>query len=349
MSGGVDSAVSASLLQEQGFDVHGIFMKNWDEDDGTEFCTAVVDYEDAKQVADHLDIPLHPINFASEYWDAVFEDFLLEYRAGRTPNPDVLCNKNIKFAVFKDYAESRGFDLIATGHYAKLVKTNGSIELHRALDLEKDQTYFLQSVPIERLNNCMFPLSDMSKTAVREYAKKRGLHVFAKKDSTGICFIGERRFAEFLNRYVPQEPGPIKDMNGQRVGEHIGLPFYTLGQRQGLGIGGRQDAKEAPWYVQSKHIDGNTLIVTQSTSDLVSSTLIATNLNLLCTDIRDVEHISGMIRYRAEPQPCHVEFEGERLRVRFDEPQRAITPGQYIAFYQESQCLGGAKIETVTE
>ena len=348
MSGGVDSAVSALLLKEQGYDVSGIFMKNWDEDDDTEYCTSIQDFEDAQQVADKLGIPLHPINFAAEYWDDVFEDFLQEYSAGRTPNPDVLCNRNIKFAVFQDYARMQGAEWLATGHYADLRRTDEGLELHRATDLNKDQTYFLQAVPIDRFEQCLFPLADMPKSEVRQLAEKHGLHVHGKKDSTGICFIGERRFADFLNRFLPKKPGPIVDTNGQEVGEHIGLAYYTIGQRQGLRIGGLQHAAEAPWYVKAKHFESNELEVTQRQEDLNASSLVAGQLNFFVDKPEEIERCQGMVRYRATPQPCAIELKDELVHVKFDEPQRAITPGQYIAFYDDTRCLGGAKIQSVS-
>lgn len=348
LSGGVDSAVAAWLLKKEGHDVEGIFMKNWDEDDGTEYCTAVEDLEDAEQIAAHLDIPLHTINFAAEYWDDVFEDFLAEYRAGRTPNPDVLCNRHIKFSVFKDYAASQGVDMVATGHYAQLIRSGTSIELHRALDLNKDQTYFLQAVPKNRFNSCVFPLAEMSKTEVREIARRIGFHVHDKKDSTGICFIGERRFSDFLNRYIAKNPGPIVNTDGRVIGEHVGLPYYTIGQRQGLGIGGLRDADEAAWYVKAKHQVSNALEVTQDQTQLHASALIAKDLNLLTEDASSLHACNGMVRYRSTPSPCRVQFDGDALHVVFERPQRAVTPGQFIAFYAGTQCLGGAKIAQVT-
>ena len=347
LSGGVDSAVTALLLKQEGYEVEGIFMKNWDEDDETEYCTAIQDFEDAQRVADQIDIPLHPINFAAEYWDSVFEDFLSEYAAGRTPNPDVLCNRNIKFAVFQDYAEMRGADWIATGHYARLKRDSHPIELHRAADLDKDQTYFLQAVPIERFERCLFPLAHLDKNNVRATAKRNSLHVYAKKDSTGICFIGERRFNDFLNRYLPKDPGPIVDIDGTVVGEHTGLAYYTLGQRQGLRIGGMRDADEAPWYVMSKRIETNELIVTQNQSQLQASTLCAEEPNWFLEESAQTVRCEAMVRYRSIPKPCAVETDGTDVHVRFDDPQRAITPGQYVAFYDGSRCLGGAKIRKV--
>lgn len=347
LSGGVDSAVTALLLKQEGFDVEGIFMKNWDEDDDTEYCTAIQDYEDAQRVAEQIDIPLHPINFAAEYWDSVFEDFLSEYAAGRTPNPDVLCNRNIKFAVFQDYAETRGADWIATGHYARLERGSHRIELHRSDDQDKDQTYFLQAVPIERFERCLFPLARLTKENVRAAAKQHSLHVYAKKDSTGICFIGERRFSDFLNRYLPKEPGPIVDTEGAVIGEHTGLAYYTLGQRQGLRIGGIRNAKEAPWYVVEKRLKTNELVVTQDESKLEATSLVAEDPNWFIEDASAIDPCEAMVRYRSTPKPCTVETIDTDVIVSFDAPQRAITPGQYVAFYRGSRCLGGAKIKQV--
>lgn len=322
-------------------------MKNWDEDDGTEYCTSIQDFEDASRVADRLGIPLHPINFASEYWDDVFEDFLAEYSIGRTPNPDVLCNRNIKFAVFKDYAEDQGANWIATGHYARLRADTRPVELHRATDLNKDQTYFLQAVPIVRFDRCLFPLALLTKNEVRDMAKRAGLHVFDKKDSTGICFIGERRFADFLNQYLPKEPGAIVDDAGRLIGEHMGLAYYTIGQRQGLGVGGVRDAEEAPWYVKNKRLQVNELEVTQDEETLFSSTLSADQPNFFVENPQTLDRCEGMIRYRGQPAPCSVDVHANYVDVTFDEPQRAITPGQYVAFYQGTRCLGGAKIREV--
>ena len=349
LSGGVDSAVAALILKQQGYEVNGVFMKNWDEDDDTEYCTSIQDFEDAQRVADKLDIPLHPINFAAEYWDDVFEDFLREYAAGRTPNPDVLCNRNIKFALFQDYAEMHGAAWTATGHYARLQRDTERLALHRAADLNKDQTYFLQAVPIGRFNNVLFPLGDVTKHEVRNIAKKHGLHVYAKKDSTGICFIGERRFADFLQRFLPKNAGPIIDTSGKVIGEHIGLAYYTLGQRQGLGIGGLSDAAEAPWYVKSKCFGTNELEVTQSQADLDAVSLSAEQANWFVDDPSQHVRCQGTVRYRSTPKPCTLVIGEDCLNVKFDEPQRAITPGQHIAFYNGTQCLGGAKISSVDE
>ncbi|MGI9293998.1 MAG: tRNA 2-thiouridine(34) synthase MnmA, partial [Pseudomonadales bacterium] len=263
MSGGVDSSVAAYLLLEQGFYVAGLFMKNWDEDDGTEYCTAKDDLADAQQVAERLGITLHTANFAAEYWDNVFEHFLHEYRAGRTPNPDILCNKEIKFKACVDYAQALGADFIATGHYARLQQKSDLTLLCKAHDGNKDQTYFLHAVSALQFEHCLFPLGELSKPQVREIAQRQGFITHNKKDSTGICFIGERRFRDFLARYLPAQPGEIRALDGSLLGEHQGLMYYTIGQRQGLGIGGISDRPEAAWYVTDKDLDSNILLVVQ--------------------------------------------------------------------------------------
>ena len=347
LSGGVDSAVAATLLLEQGFDVVGVFMKNWDEDDGTEFCTAESDYADACTIADKLKIPLEPINFAHEYWERVFAKFLEQYNHGWTPNPDVLCNREIKFGLFLNYANSRGVDLIATGHYARAGTHEGKFALHRGTDLQKDQTYFLSGVPLSKLSRCMFPLAERKKTEVRKIAQDIGLSVHDKKDSTGICFIGERRFKDFLARYIKQDKGEIVDTSDRVVGEHIGLPYYTLGQRTGLGIGGRRDGIEAPWYVMRKRQQTNQLVVTQNDSDLLGDRLEADSMNWLVNDPFDYAECEAMVRYRQTPQACTITFKDKHIQVRFEAPQRAITPGQYAVFYQGTRCLGSALINKV--
>ena len=370
MSGGVDSSVSALLLKRAGYDVQGLFMKNWDEDDGTEYCTAIADLEDAKRVCGKLDIELHTANFAAEYWDNVFEEFLREYRLGRTPNPDVLCNREIKFKQFVDYASALGADLIATGHYARGYWIEGGDEpgdtpaaadpfaalchdpeahdfrLLKGIDSNKDQTYFLQAVPRAQLARCLFPLGDMAKSAVRALAEEEGLHNHRKKDSTGICFIGERRFREFLQRYLSASPGPIIDVEGRRLGEHVGLAYYTLGQRQGLGIGGVQGYAESPWYVAEKRLQENMLVITQNPLDLQSNWLAAGDVNWLLKPKVLPLQCAAKIRYRQQDQPCTVSARADgRLLVTFDSPQRAATPGQHVCFYQDQICLGGALIE----
>ncbi len=341
MSGGVDSAVAAALLLDAGYVVEGLFMKNWDEDDGTAYCTAIADFEDATKVATKLGIRLHSANFAAEYWDNVFEEFLREYAAQRTPNPDVLCNREIKFKQFADYARQLGADFIATGHYARI--QNG--HLLKAIDHNKDQSYFLQDVPLARLTQCLFPLGELSKPQVRARAKQLGLHNHAKKDSTGICFIGERRFADFLARYLPERPGEIVDTKGRVLGQHRGLCYYTLGQRQGLGIGGQRAAADAPWYVAGKETHGNRLVVTQNEQDLCGKWLLTDTFNWLVTPPKLPLHCCVKVRYRQADQAVVVEaVPAGGCRLRFATPQRAITPGQYACLYQGDICLGGARI-----
>ncbi len=346
MSGGVDSAVAALLLKEQGYRVLGLFMKNWDEDDGTEYCTAAADLLDADQVCHRLGIELHTANFAAEYRENVFAEFLREYQAGRTPNPDVLCNREIKFKQFVDYASTLGAHLIATGHYARTERTpDGSVLLKKAADSEKDQTYFLQAVPAGRLRRCLFPLGGLHKSRVRTIARQAGFLNHRKKDSTGICFIGERRFADFLARYVPASPGPIRDPDGVRVGTHRGLAYYTLGQRRGLNIGGLQGRAEKPWFVLDKHPASNTLVVTQEPGHLLGSWLAVGEVNWLIPPPELPLRAGARIRYRQADQPCtlHPRADGSLL-VAFDSPQRAITPGQYACFYRDDVCLGGGVI-----
>jgi tRNA-uridine 2-sulfurtransferase len=356
MSGGVDSSVAALLLLRAGYRVQGLFMKNWDEDDGTEYCTAREDLADAQRVCDHLRIPLHQANFAAEYWDDVFEQFLAEYAAGRTPNPDVLCNREIKFKQFSRYASALGGDYIATGHYARAARVavestaarepmEPDFRLLKGVDQGKDQTYFLQAVPREALARCLFPLGDLRKQQVRAIAEREGLHNFRRKDSTGICFIGERRFRDFLARYLPARPGPITDPEGRVLGEHMGLAYYTLGQRQGLGIGGLAGYSEAPWYVVRKIIEDNLLVVTQNAGDLESNWLEASSPNWLVPGLELPLRCQAKVRYRQADQPCEVTAAGALLQVRFDQPQRAVTPGQYVCFYDGDICLGGALIE----
>lgn len=322
-------------------------MKNWDEDDGTEYCTAEADYADARAIADRLKISLEPINFAHEYWERVFAQFLTQYSHGWTPNPDVLCNKEIKFGLFLEYANAQGVELIATGHYARTETYDGEFSLHRGVDLQKDQTYFLSGVPRSKLARCLFPLAQLTKTEVRTIARNIGLSVHDKKDSTGICFIGERRFKDFLARYVKQDRGEIVDTNDRVIGEHIGLPYYTLGQRTGLGIGGRREGIEAPWYVMGKNQRTNQLVVTQRDADLLNDELEADGVNWLVDDPHKYSECDAMVRYRQSPQACSITLKDKYIQVRFTSPQRAITPGQYVAFYQDTHCLGSALINTV--
>ncbi|MEE4383993.1 MAG: tRNA 2-thiouridine(34) synthase MnmA [Pseudomonadales bacterium] len=348
MSGGVDSSVAALRLLEAGCRVEGLFMKNWEEDDGTEYCTAKEDLADARAVCERLGIPLHTANFAAEYWDAVFEAFLAEYRAGRTPNPDVLCNREIKFAVFLEYAELLGADYVATGHYARLAVDGDRVRLLRAVDEDKDQTYFLQAVPGERFRRCLFPLGDLTKPEVRAIAARAGFENHAKKDSTGICFIGERRFADFLERYVARDPGPIETPDGTVLGEHRGLSFYTIGQRQGLGIGGRRDGDGDPWYVAEKDLAGNVLRVVQGADHpaLFHDRMTVPAPAWIDGAPASPARLTARIRHRQALQPCtlHIEADGAVV-VDFDSPQRAVTPGQWACFYDGEQCLGGGVIE----
>ncbi|MBP6383056.1 MAG: tRNA 2-thiouridine(34) synthase MnmA [Pseudomonadales bacterium] len=349
ISGGVDSAVSALLLREHGYAVEGLFMKNWDEDDGTEYCTAKADLADAGAVCALLGIPLHTANFAAEYWDNVFEHFLAEYRAGRTPNPDVLCNREIKFKVFLEYAEALGAARIATGHYARMATANGPARLLKGLDAGKDQSYFLHAVPGEQLAKCLFPVGELPKAEVRRIARAHDFPVATKKDSTGICFIGERRFGDFLRRYLPAQPGAMKSVDGEVLGEHHGLMYYTMGQRQGLGIGGRRDHAEEPWYVVDKDLAENALIVAQGSEHpaLYHRALGCGQLHWIGPPPAQAPlRLHAKIRYRQADQACTLRgAAGGRWRVEFDQPQRAVTPGQYVVFYDGDCCLGGGVIE----
>jgi tRNA-uridine 2-sulfurtransferase len=347
LSGGVDSAVTALLLQREGHAVEALFMKNWDEDDGTEYCTAKADLADAQAVCHRLGIRLHTANFAAEYWDNVFEHFLAEYRAGRTPNPDVLCNREIKFKVFIEYAEMLGASRIATGHYARRIGTDDNVRLLKGLDATKDQSYFLHAVPRAQLARCLFPVGAMPKRDVRRLALENGIPVHAKKDSTGICFIGERRFADFLRRYLPAQRGEMRSIAGEVLGEHHGLMYYTLGQRQGLGIGGRRGHDEVPWYVVDKDLGNNVLIVAQGQDNpaLFSRGLLADQAHWIGDVPAFSTRINAKVRYRQADQDCRVELLADgRMRVLFDTPQRAVTPGQYVVFYDDECCLGGAVI-----
>jgi len=345
LSGGVDSAVAAILLKEQGADVHALHMTNWQDDDG--YCTAADDLQDARQVCDLLDITLHHVNFSKEYYEQVFTHFLDEYRKGRTPNPDVLCNREIKFGSFYEYAKRLGGDFIATGHYARTALINDEVYLLKAKDRTKDQSYFLHAVSREALSKTVFPLGDLLKTEVRDIARDHALHVQGKKDSTGICFIGERPFREFLSTFLPANPGPMKTPDGQTVGEHHGLMYYTLGQRQGLGIGGRQDANEDPWYVAAKDLESNSLIVVQGDHPLrYSQQLVASDAAWVNDAPQDSDVCTAKIRYRQDDQSCTVtSLTSDRLRVDFATKQSAITPGQYVVIYSGERCLGGAVID----
>jgi len=355
LSGGVDSAVAALLLKQQGYRVEGLFMKNWEEDDDEDYCSAAVDWKDAQDVAEVLEIPLHSVNFSAEYWDRVFEYFLAEYRMGRTPNPDVLCNREIKFKAFLDYALDLGADYIATGHYARVTRENGIAHLRRSADEGKDQTYFLYMLQQHQLLPALFPLGELHKSEVREIAESAGFPNSKKKDSTGICFIGERRFKEFLSRYLPACPGPMLTPDGEQIGEHHGLMYYTLGQRKGLGIGGQADAGEEPWYVVGKDLENNRLLVAQGHNHplLFANQLIASQLHWVSGSppaAFDADYpCQARIRHRHPLQDCQIQVhDNGQCRVIFSLPQRAITPGQSVVLYQGDECLGGGIIEGTT-
>lgn len=348
MSGGVDSSVSALLLQQQGFQVEGLFMKNWDEDDGTEYCTALDDLQDAQAVCEKLGIHLHTANFAAEYWDNVFEHFLSEYKAGRTPNPDILCNKEIKFKAFLDYATTLGADYIATGHYVRRLDENGQTYLLKGLDNNKDQSYFLHAVHQSKLAKTLFPIGELEKPEVRALAEQHNLITHDKKDSTGICFIGERKFSDFLKQYLPAQPGNIETDTGDVIGQHHGLMYHTIGQRQGLGIGGLKNYDESPWYVAQKDLQRNVLIVVQGTRNplLYSQSLRAIQAEWINAQPDLPLTCKAKVRYRQADQDCHIQLDEQGdLIVHFVQAQRAVTPGQSIVFYLGERCLGGAIIE----
>jgi len=352
LSGGVDSSVAALLLLQQGYEVHALHMTNWDEDEEG-YCSAAEELQDARRVCEHLAIPLHHVNFAPEYRERVFEEFLADYRAGYTPNPDVLCNREIKFGVFRQYARRLGAELIATGHYARH-EHGDPPRLLKGADPGKDQSYFLHQVAAEALAETLFPLGALTKAEVRRLARDHGLPTHDKRDSTGICFIGERPFRQFLSRYVAAEPGPIVDEAGREIGRHHGLPYYTPGQRQGLGIGGRQEAGDAPWYVAARDFAANTLVAVQGSDHplLYSQSLSAGSVHWIGgppAELADGGTLacSAKVRYRQADQPCSVRpGAGDALEVRFDSPQRAVAPGQFVVFYQGEVCLGGGRIRT---
>ncbi len=359
MSGGVDSSVSAYLLQQQGYQVEGLFMKNWEEDDNDEFCSAAEDLADAQAVCDKLEIPLHTINFAAEYWDNVFAHFLSEYQAGRTPNPDILCNKEIKFKAFLAFAdEVLAADFIAMGHYvrrsfpsAKAIEKGEKVTLLRGKDSNKDQSYFLYTLSQDQVAKSLFPVGDLEKPQVRQIAQEQGLITAKKKDSTGICFIGERKFTTFLSQYLPAKPGIIETVDGIEIGEHQGLMYHTLGQRKGLLIGGQKGGNglEEPWYVVDKDLARNRLIVAQGADHprLYSKGLIAGQLHFVDRNpITETVKCTVKTRYRQQDIPCTIEpIDDTQIKVVFDEPQAAVTPGQSAVFYAGDICLGGGIIE----
>ena len=363
MSGGVDSSVAAFLLQEQGFEVEAVFMKNWEEandfdttrNNKSHICPAAQDFADAMSVCDKLHIPLQAVNFSQEYWQRVFQYMLDEYAQGRTPNPDIMCNKEIKFKEFLNYAKKLNADYIATGHYARNVPTNNCdittiYQLYKAVDKNKDQTYFLYTLEQQQLAYTLFPLGEITKNEVRNIAKKTNLSNYAKKDSTGICFIGERNFKKFLSEYLLAKPGEIVNTTGEVLGKHDGLMFYTLGQRQGLGIGGKKGATELPWYVVKKDLTNNKLIVAQDANHplLMNDSLSCNNIHWIAETPSTTSplHCLAKIRYRQDDQPCVITItENKTYNVVFKEKQRAITPGQSVVFYtDEGECLGGGII-----
>ncbi|MDG5975389.1 tRNA-specific 2-thiouridylase MnmA [Hydrogenophaga taeniospiralis CCUG 15921] len=358
LSGGVDSAVSAYLLKEQGYEVIGIFMKNWEDDDNSEYCSSNIDFVDAASVADVLGIEIEHVNFAAEYKDRVFAEFLREYSAGRTPNPDILCNAEIKFKAFLDHAMRLGAQKIATGHYARVRQNEatGKHELLKGLDPLKDQSYFLHRLNQAQLSKTLFPVGELPKTEVRRIAAEIGLPNAKKKDSTGICFIGERPFRDFLNRYIAKEPGPIKEPNGRTIGKHVGLSFYTLGQRQGLGIGGVREKgaqkggnEHEPWFVARKDMEKNTLWVVQGHDHpwLLSPALRAQDASWVAGHAPAAGDLAAKTRYRQADAPCRFEADGDTgFTLRFADPQWAVTPGQSAVVYDGEVCLGGGVITT---
>ncbi len=354
LSGGVDSAVSAWLLKQQGHDVIGIFMKNWEDDDDSEYCSSNIDFVDAAAVADVIGIEIEHVNFASDYKDRVFAEFLREYQGGRTPNPDILCNAEIKFKAFLDHAMRLGAEKIATGHYARVRERNGAFELLKGLDASKDQSYFLHRLNQAQLSKTLFPVGELHKTEVRRIALEMGLPNARKKDSTGICFIGERPFREFLNRYIAHAPGPIKDERGRVLGQHVGLSFYTLGQRQGLGIGGvkakgaqRGGGEHAPWFVARKDLASNTLYVVQGHDHpwLLSHQVSVDDLSWVSGHAPAAGALAAKTRYRQVDAECDLQYsDPHTLALHFPQAQWAVTPGQSAVFYQGDVCLGGGVI-----
>ena len=353
LSGGVDSSVAALLLKNQGYKVVGLFMKNWEDDDDDEYCSSKQDLLDAVSVADKIGIDIEVVNFSKEYKEKVFSEFINEIKSGRTPNPDILCNSEIKFNAFLNHAISMGADKIATGHYAQIKEADGLYRLLKADDSTKDQSYFLYRLNQHQLSKSLFPLGNLLKKDVREIAKKEGLHNSDKKDSTGICFIGERPFTEFLNKYIENSPGPIKDEHGKTLGEHIGLMFYTLGQRQGLGIGGSKTSNGEPWFVVEKNIKENVLIVAQGHAHplLFKDGLIAKKPHWIHGALPEKHWVYGAkTRYRESDAPCEIDMiKDDSVEIFFGQKQWAITPGQSVVVYESNVCLGGAIIESAID
>jgi len=353
LSGGVDSSVTALLLKNQGYKVVGLFMKNWEDDDDDEYCSSKQDLLDAVSVADKIGIDIEVVNFSKEYKEKFFSEFINEIKSGRTPNPDILCNSEIKFNAFLNHAISMGADKIATGHYAQIKESDGLYSLLKADDSTKDQSYFLYRLNQHQLSKSIFPLGTFLKKDVREIAKKEGLHNSDKKDSTGICFIGERPFTEFLNKYIENSPGPIKDEHGKIVGEHIGLVFYTLGQRQGLGIGGSKTSNGEPWFVAEKNIQENTLIVAQGHGHplLFKDGLAAKKTHWIHGTLPKKHWVYGAkTRYRQPDAPCEIDtINDHSIELFFGQKQWAITPGQSVVVYESNVCLGGAIIESAID
>ena len=347
MSGGVDSSVAALLLKQQGYDVIGIFMKNWDDTDDTGFCTATEDYDDVIRVCNQIGIPYYAVNFEKQYWDKVFTYFLEEYKAGRTPNPDVMCNKEIKFKAFLEHAVNLGADYLATGHYAQVEYRDGEYKMLRGKDENKDQTYFLNQLNQEQLSKVMFPIGNLEKSRVREIAKEANLATATKKDSTGICFIGERNFKEFLGQYLPVQPGNMETMDGEVKGKHDGLMYHTIGQRHGLGIGGSGE----PWFAIGKDLKRNILYVGQGyhNEKLYSDSIIADNVSWVSDQEKSAEFTcTAKFRYRQDDNKVTVQLmDNNKVKVIFDEPIRAVTPGQAVVFYNGDECLGGGTIDEV--
>ena len=345
LSGGVDSSVAAFLLKQEGFEVTAGFMRNWEDDDGSPYCSVKEDFMDAAQVADKLSINLVQMNFAQKYKEKVFSYFLNELNKGKTPNPDIYCNKYIKFKEFTDYALENGYDAVATGHYSKIQVINKEYFLCKSYDQSKDQTYFLSQVDRDIFSKIKFPLGNLLKTDVRKIAEKENLITFDKKDSTGICFIGERPFPEFLKNYLPEEYGEIVDDSGEVIGSHKGLHFYTIGQRQGLGIGGLKNREEKAWYVVAKDFSKNKLVVVQDNNHplLFKKDIKVSNINWLKKPSSN--QVSAKIRYRQRDQACEIDINENKASVVFKEPQRAVTPGQFIVFYEDEICLGGGEID----